>query len=87
MGAVMGVSDEKPKSKEERMKDLVKSIAALENAIEPFKEQMRDIKKNYVSNGWLSKKEMKTLLKAYRLVKDDELDIDELQKVYNEISP
>jgi hypothetical protein len=87
MGAVMGVSDEKPKSKEERMKDLVKSIAALENAIEPFKEQMRDIKKNYVSNGWLSKKEMKTLLKAYRLVKDDDLDIDELQKVYNEISP
>ena len=87
MGAVMSVSDEKPKSKEERMKDLVKSIAALENAIEPFKEQMRDIKKNYVSNGWLSKKEMKTLLKAYRLVKDDDLDIDELQKVYNEISP
>ena len=87
MGDVMGVSDEKPKSKEERMKDLVKSIAALENAIEPFKEQMRDIKKNYVSNGWLSKKEMKTLLKAYRLVKDDDLDIDELQKVYNEISP
>lgn len=87
MGAVMGVSDEKPKSKEERMKDLVKSVAALENAIEPFKEQLKDIKKNYVSNGWLSKKEMKTLLKAYRLVKDEEIDIDELQKVYNEISP
>jgi uncharacterized protein (UPF0335 family) len=87
MGAVMGVSDEKPKSKEERMKDLVKSVAALENAIEPFKEQLKDIKKNYVSNGWLSKKEMKTLLKAYRLVKDEEIDIDELQKVYNDISP
>lgn len=87
MGAVMSVNGEKPKSKEERMKDLVKSVAALENAIEPFKEQLKDIKKNYVSNGWLSKKEMKTLLKAYRLVKDEEIDIDELQKVYNEISP
>ena len=84
MGSVMGVSDEKPKSKEERIKDFIKSIRAVDQAMEPFKEQRRDLKKNYVENGWLDKNEMSNLTKAMRLVKDD-TDFDALQQMYEKV--
>ena len=80
----MGVSDEKPKSKEERIKDFIKSIRAVDQAMEPFKEQRRDLKKNYVENGWLDKNEMSNLTKAMRLVKDD-TDFDALQQMYEKV--
>ena len=72
------------KSKEERMKDFVKSLNAIEECIEPYKEQRKDLKKEYVENGWLDKKDMKTLIKALRLVKDD-TDVEELLKVYENL--
>lgn len=84
MGSVMGVSDEKPKSKEERIKDFVKSIQALEQAMEPYKEQKRDLRKNYVDNNWLSKDEMRNVIKAMRLVKD-ETDFAALEQMYEKV--
>jgi hypothetical protein len=84
MGSVMGVSNDKPKSKEERISDFVKSIQALEQAMEPFKEQKRDLRKNYVDNNWLSKEEMRSVVKAYRLMKD-ETDMDELLDMYKKV--
>ena len=45
-------------SKEERIVDYIKSIAAIEEAIEPFKEQKKALKTNYVENGWLDKEEI-----------------------------
>lgn len=79
-----GVTDEKPKSKEERIRDFVKSIQAVEQAMEPFKEQKRDLRKNYVENNWLSKEEMRSVVKAYRMVKD-ESDLDQIVDFYKKI--
>ena len=45
-----GVSNDKPKSKDERIKDFVKSIEALEQAIQPYKDQRTDLRKNYIAN-------------------------------------
>ena len=44
--------------KEEKIVDYIKSIKELEETMEPFKEQKRDLKKNYVENGWLTKEEI-----------------------------
>lgn len=86
MSSVMGVNGAKDnKTKEERVRDFVKSLSAIEQAIEPFKEQLRDLKKNYVSNKWLDKKDLKLALKAYRLVKDD-TDIGELESMFKKVS-
>ena len=82
-GTVENVEEE-VKSKEERMRDFVKSLNSIEECIEPYKEQRKDLKKEYVENGWLDKKDMKTLIKALRLVKDD-TDIEELLKVYENL--
>jgi len=69
------------KSKEEHIVDYVTSIAALDDAMKPFKEQKTDLRKSYLENGWLSKEEIKTALKAYRLRKDN-TDIDQLNEMF-----
>ncbi len=71
-------------SKEERITDYIKSIAAIEEAIEPFKEQKKALKTNYVENGWLDKEEIKLAMKAYKMIKDD-IDLDQLSDFYETV--
>ena len=59
------------KTTEEHMAEYIESMKALEDAMEPFKEQKRELKANYVENGWLTKGEISLAVKAYRLAKDD----------------
>ncbi len=54
-------------SKEDRIINYIKSIASIDDCMQPFKEQKRDLKTNYVENGWLDKQEIKLALKAYRM--------------------
>ena len=86
MGSVMSLNGAKDeKTKEDRVRDFVKSLTAIEQAIEPFKEQKADLKKSYVSNNWLSKDEIKMALKAYRLLRD-ETDMVALDSMYRKVS-
>ena len=59
------------KSTEEHMPDYIESHRVLEEEMEPYKEQKRDLKTNYVENGWLTKSDISLAVKAYRLAKDD----------------
>jgi hypothetical protein len=59
------------KTTEEHMSDYIQSMRALEEEMEPYKEQKRELKTNYVENGWLTKSEISLAVKAYRLAKDD----------------
>ena len=59
------------KTKEEHMADYLDSMKAIEEAMEPYKDQKRDLKANYVENGWLTKQDISLAVKAYRLAKDD----------------
>jgi len=68
--------------KEEKIVDYIKSIKELEETMEPFKEQKRDLKKNYVENGWLTKEEISTAVKAFRLMKGD-VDLDQMRDFFN----
>jgi len=70
------------KTKEQHVVDYVTSVAALEDAIKPYREQKTDLRKSYVENGWLSKEEIKTALKAYKLRKDN-TDMDELTEMFD----
>ena len=70
------------KTKEERIVDYVTSIAALDDAMKPFKEQKSDLRKSYLENKWLTKDEIKVALKAYRLRKDN-TDMDELTQMFD----
>lgn len=66
------------KTTQEHQADYLASLQELEDAMEPFKEQKRDLKTEYVENGWLTKDEISLTVKAYRLVKNNLEDLDEL---------
>jgi hypothetical protein len=71
-------------SKEEHVKNFIKSFAAVEEAIEPFKDQKRDLRSSYDENKWLSKEEMRMAVKAYRLMKSD-TDFEQLADYFKKL--
>ena len=71
-------------SKEDHVKNYIKIFDAIENAMEPFKEQKKDLREEYSENGWLSKQEIRLAVKAYRLVKSD-TDMEELAEYFNKL--
>ena len=71
--------------KEKRITDYIKSMVTIEDAMEPYKEQKRALKGNYVENGWLSKEEISLAVKACRMVKGD-VDIEQLMDFYDHVS-
>jgi|TARA_R100000900_G_scaffold8511_1_gene8290 hypothetical protein len=75
---------EEEKSKEQHMADYIASIKALEEAMEPYKEQKRELKGNYIENGWLTKEDISLTVKAYRLLKT-EVDLDQLIDIYESL--
>ena len=82
---IIHTAEAKVKTKEERIREFVKSIQAIEQAIEPYKEQRKDLRKDYIANGWLSKTEMKNVMKAYSLMKN-ETDFDQLEEMYKKVT-
>jgi len=72
------------KTKEQHMGDYIKSMKALEDAMEPYKEQKRELKTDYVDSGWLTKEDISMTTRAYRLLKND-VDIDALIDIYESL--
>ena len=58
-------------------KEYIRSMVAIEEAMEPYKEQKRDLRAEYKENGWLNTDEIRAAVKAYRLFKDN-VNIDEV---------
>jgi len=71
--------------KEEYITSYIKALVAVEEEMEPFKEHRRELKKNYIDNGWLSRDEISLAVKAYRLMKDD-IDMEQLMDFYDRVS-
>jgi len=63
--------------KKRYVKEYVRSLNAIEEAMEPYKEQKRDLRKEFKENGWLSTDEIRAAVKAYRLYKG-KFNIDEI---------
>lgn len=64
-------SNNNTSTKEEHLANYIKTFVALEDAMEPFKEQRKDLRESYDENGWLTKQEMRLAVKAYRLYKSE----------------
>tara|TARA_R110000744_G_scaffold356874_1_gene463648 strand:- start:16 stop:261 length:246 start_codon:yes stop_codon:yes gene_type:complete len=65
--------------------EYIKALAAIEDEMEPYKEHKRDLRKNYVQNGWLSNNEMRQAVRAYRMFKKDD-DIGQFTDFFDQIS-
>ena len=67
------------------VKEYIRSLVAIEEAMEPYKEQKRELRAEFRENGWLSTDEIRAAVKAYRLFKDN-VDIDEVVENFNMFS-
>ena len=71
--------------KQEYIKQYIRSLGAIEDAMEPYKEQKRELRQEFKDNGWLDADEIRAAVKAYRLLKGN-IDIDQLLESYNTIT-
>ena len=65
--------------------EYIKALKAVEEEMEPYKEHKRDLRKNYVQNGWMTKYEMRQAVRAYRMLSKGD-NIDEFVDFFDEIS-
>ena len=79
VGEVEARSEEE--KKQEKMIEYVRSLHAIEDAMEPFKEQKRELKADFKENGWLTGEEISLTVKAYRMMKA-EVDMDQFLSIY-----
>lgn len=72
------------KSKEEHFLNLIQIIKEVEESIKPYKEHLKDTKRNYKENGWLTPEEIKIAGKVKSLI-DGEIDLDQLVEIWHTI--
>ena len=82
---VVMATETEVKTKEQHMADYIASLKALEEAMEPFKEQKRELRSEFRENGWLNTDEIRAAVKAYRLYKG-KVNIDEVVENFNMFS-
>ena len=69
-------------SKEHYVVNYLKSMIALEEAMEPYKEQKKELRVEYSENGWLSKEEIWSAIKAFRLYQKA-ADLDAVNEMFD----
>ena len=62
--------------KQQYVKEYIRSLKAIEECIEPYQEQKRELRAEFRNKGWLNTVEIRAAVKAYRLFKG-KVDIDE----------
>lgn len=74
------MSDGTGKTKDDYVVDFIRTLAAIETAMEPYKESKRELRKSYKDNSFLTGHEMQQAVRAYRAIQND-IDLDDLKAV------
>ena len=72
-------------NKAQHIAEYIQSIAAIEECMEPYREQRKDLRRNYIENKWLDKDEISMAMRAFRLLERD-VDFDNLAEIYENLS-
>ena len=84
-GSDTAIVEEVRDEKTEKMIEYIKSLKAIEEAIEPYAEQKRELRKDFKEQGWLTKEEISMTVKAYRMMKN-EVDIEHFVNIFDSLS-
>lgn len=84
-GSDTAIVEEVRDEKTEKMIEYIKSLKAIEEAIEPYAEQKRELKKDFKEQGWLTGDEISMTVKAYRMMKND-VDIDQFVSIFDSLT-
>tara|TARA_B100000085_G_scaffold181557_1_gene165804 strand:+ start:3954 stop:4205 length:252 start_codon:yes stop_codon:yes gene_type:complete len=71
--------------KQQYVKEYIRSLKAIEDCIEPYQEQKRELRAEFRNNGWLNTDEIRAAVKAYRLYRG-KVNIDEVVENFNILS-
>ena len=71
--------------KKQYVKEYIRSLKAIEDCIEPYQEQKRELRSEFRNNGWLNTDEIRAAVKAYRLYRG-KVNIDEVVENFEIIS-
>jgi len=71
--ATISITEEKKK----HVINLIKSYRAIDGAIQPYQDQRKELRTEYIENQWLSNSEISLVKKAYNAVKT-KVDLDDL---------
>jgi len=71
-------------SREEYAVSYLKSMITIEQAMEPYKEQKKELRKEYIENGWLTRQDIWNAVKALRLYEQD-ADMDDLNDMFETV--
>ena len=71
--------------KTEKMVEYIRSLKTLEDAMEPYKEQKRELREEFKRQGWLTKDEMRQAVRAYRMLEKGD-DINQFSEYFNKLN-
>jgi len=71
-------------SKEQLVVNYIKSMLALEQAMEPFKEQKKELRSEYIEQECLTKNEIWSAVKTYRIY-EKRADRDQLNDMFEAV--
>ena len=71
--ATIAITEEKKK----HVINLIKSYRAIDGAIQPYQDQRKELRTEYIENQWLTNNEISLVKKAYNAVKT-KVDMDDL---------
>ena len=72
------------KEKQQKLAEYIQSMAAIEECMKPYREQRKDLRRNFLDNRWLSKEEISLAMKAFRMW-EQQIDFENLTTVYEAI--
>jgi hypothetical protein len=70
--------------KQAKMAEYIQSIAAIEDCMKPYREQRKELRKNFLENRWLSKDDISMAMKAFRMW-EQQIDFDNFTKIYEAV--
>ena len=71
-------------NKQQKMAEYIQSLAAIEDCMRPYREQRKELRKNFIENDWLDKDEISLATKAYRMW-EQQIDFDDFAKIFEAV--
>ena len=71
-------------TKQQKIAEYIQSIAAIEDSMKPYREQRKELRRNFSENRWLSKEEISMATKAFRMW-EQQVNFEDLTSVYEAI--
>ena len=72
------------KEKRQKFAEYIQSVATIEECMKPYRDQRKELRRNFIENRWLSREEASLAVKAFRMW-EQQIDFEDLTAIYESI--